>query len=166
MKKHQMHNDPQRLETVRFLLDNADLVYASTKRLKRRFEAAGATTPISAGKIYCSGRVLTPAVERPVRKVGCMGVDKAADFEAILPAIVTYLRRYTNVAFELFGSIPKPAALNEFRDRITVLPSVRNYDDFLSAFAKREWDIGICPFLRRSTWSKHKVGGLHLPAPP
>jgi glycosyltransferase involved in cell wall biosynthesis len=146
-KKHRAHNDPLRLATIRYLLDISDLVYCSTKRLRRRFEAGGAKAPLVAGKIYCAGRVLSPAVERPVRRIGCMGVDKAPDLEAIIPAVVSYLRRHKDVTFELFGSIPKPAALEEFGERVTLVPGVRNYEDFLAAFAKREWDIGICPLL-------------------
>jgi hypothetical protein len=141
------HNDPQRLATVRHLLDNSDLVYCSTERLKERFEASRAKSPLISGKIYCSGHVLSPAVERPVRTVGCMGVDKGPDLEALLPAVVAYLRRNKDVQFELFGSILKPPALEEFGDRISVAPSVQNYDDFLNTFAKMQWDIGICPLL-------------------
>ncbi len=63
----------------------------------------------------------------------------------VLPELVRYLRRNTEVTFELFGSIPKPAELDEFGDRIVMVEPVRNYEDFLKAFAARKWDIGLCP---------------------
>ena len=145
-KKFQAHNAPARLEAVRHLLDHADLVYASTERLKQRLEELEAKAPVVAGGIYCPGKVLRPAAIRPVRKFGYMAsADHAHNLERILPAIVNVLRRNKEVGFELFGSISKPAELEEFGDRITTAPPVANYESFLEEFAKREWDIGICP---------------------
>lgn len=144
--KHAEHNKPERLETVGTLLREADLVYCSTQLLLKRFEKLGFDPAnMSAGAIYCSAEVIAPAVERPVRKVGYMGFDHAHDFEMILPELVHFLRQRPEIQFELFGSIPKPAELDEFGDRVVVVPPVRPYSAFLEAFAAREWDIGICP---------------------
>jgi hypothetical protein len=147
LEKQQFHNEPARLATVRYLLDESDLVYASTPRLKDRFEILGAKAPIVAGRIYCSAGVLSPAVERPVRRIGYMGFDKASEFEMVLPALVAYLRRHPEVECQLFGFFPRPPQFDEFGERIRFLPPIRNYEDFLSEFAKLEWDIGICPLL-------------------
>jgi hypothetical protein len=38
-----------------------------------------------------------------------------------------------------------PADLEEFNDRVSVSPPVKNYENFLEEFAKHNWDIGICP---------------------
>lgn len=144
--KHAEHNKPERLQTVGTLLRTADLVYCSTPPLLERFAALGFDTAnMSSGAIYCSAQILAPATERPVRKVGYMGFDHAHDFELVLPELVRFLRERPEIVFELFGSIPKPAALDEFGDRVTVVPPVRPYTAFLAAFAEREWDIGICP---------------------
>lgn len=144
--KYAEHNKPERTGTISTLLRSADCVYCSTEKLRERFSDLGFDTGhMSAGKIYCSSAILAPAVERPVRKIGYMGFDHAHDFELILPELVAFLRERTDIQFELFGSIPKPAALEEFGERITVVPPVRPYSAFLAAFAEREWDIGVCP---------------------
>jgi hypothetical protein len=147
-KKYQFHNQPARLATVRHLLDASDLVYCSTERLRERLLSLGCSTPLVAGGIYASGEVIAEAVERPVRTVGYMAsADHAHNFEMILPAVVAYLRRHPEVTFELFGSIPRPAALDEFGDRVQTAPSIKNYERFLSEFAARQWDIGLCPLV-------------------
>ncbi|BBC71348.1 conserved hypothetical protein [Altererythrobacter sp. B11] len=147
--KHAEHNRPERLAAVTSLLRSADLVYCSTEPLRERFGALGFNTEnMAAGTIYCSAEILAPAVERPVRKVGYMGFDHAHDFELVLPELVQFLRERPDIQFELFGSIPKPSVLEEFGDRVTVVPPVRPYSAFLDAFVTREWDIGICPLAR------------------
>jgi glycosyltransferase involved in cell wall biosynthesis len=148
IKKHEFHNRPPRLETVRHLLENVNVVYCSTEPLKQRFMSYGFTSNFKVGGIYCSGKVLVPAVKRPVKKIGYMGFDHAHDLEMVLPALVQVLRRNPNVEFELFGSIPKPAVLEEFGSRVNVIPPVPNYEEFLERFASLGWDIGICPLVK------------------
>jgi glycosyltransferase involved in cell wall biosynthesis len=144
-RKHHSHNRPERLACVRHLLDNADLVYASTLNLARRLKSHGIATPIFAQEIYCAGSIIKPAINRSVQKIGYMGFDHAHNFEVVVPSIVQFLKRNPTVQFELFGSIPKPAALQLFGNRVSVIPPVRNYDQFLNTFAELNWDIGICP---------------------
>lgn len=144
-KKFKAHNHPDRLSTVRYLLGTSDLVYASTEKLKNRFLEQNVENQIYAGKINCSGEVLVPASLKNVKKIGYMGFDHAHDLDSILPALIEYLERFENVEFELFGSIPKPKELDRFAERIKVIPPVRDYSTFMQEFAKREWDIGICP---------------------
>ncbi len=147
-KKYQFHNQPARLATVRHLLDTSDLVYCSTERLRERLASLGCGAPLVAGGIYASGEVIAEAVERPVRTVGYMAsADHAHNLDMILPALVAYLRRHPEVLFELFGSIPRPAALDEFGDRVQTAPPIKNYERFLSEFAARRWDIGLCPLV-------------------
>lgn len=144
--KHAEHNKPERLHTVSTLLRSADLVYCSTQPLLERFGSLGFDTKkMESGAIYCSADILVPATERPVRKIGYMGFDHAHDFELVLPELVRFLRERQEIQFELFGSIPKPAILDEFGDRVTVVAPVRPYSAFMDAFAARQWDIGICP---------------------
>lgn len=147
-KKYEYHNHPLRIEAVRYLLENVNLVYCSTEALKQRFESYGFKSNFKVGKIYCSGSVLAPAATRPVRKIGYMGFDHAHDLETVLPAIIQFLRRNQGVEFELFGSIPKPTSLDEFGTRIKVIPPVPVYEEFLNKFSTLDWDIGICPLAR------------------
>ncbi len=146
--KHAFHNHPARLKTVRHLLEASDLVYCSTASLKARLESLGATAPLTAGGVYASGKVFVEASAKPVTKIGYMGFDHAHDLETVLPALVRFLRKHPHIKFELFGSIPKPAVLDEFGNRIAVVQPVRNYEEFLIHFSKLNWDIGICPLAR------------------
>jgi glycosyltransferase involved in cell wall biosynthesis len=145
-KKAAIHNAAPKLQAVRQLLDETDLVYCSTERLKRKFESVGALAPLRAGDIYCPGRVISPATMRPVRKVGYMAsADHSHNLTALLPAIVEFLRRNPDVDFEFFGSIPRPQELEEFGSRVRTVPPIKEYTRFLEEFARQEWDIGICP---------------------
>lgn len=154
--KFRVHNAPDRLATVRYLLEHADLVYCSTQALVERFRELGFSSPMVAGDVYCTGTVLAPAELRPVTKIGYMGFDHAHDLATILPALVHVLRTHPHVAFELFGSIPKPVELDEFAERVSVIPPVRVYADFMRKFASLGWDIGLCP-LARSDFNRVKA---------
>lgn len=144
-RKYQSHNRPSRLEAVRNLLSGSDLIYCSTEALRRRFRNEGFRAPMTAGRIYCSGRVMNEPRRGPVLKMGYMGFDHAHDFSLIVPALSEVLRRHPHVLFELFGPMEVPESLREFGDRISTVPPVLNYSEFLSSLAAREWDIGICP---------------------
>jgi len=144
-KKYEYHNHPLRLAMVEHLLNNVSLIYSSTEALKQRFQSYGYNNEIQVGQIYCSGEVLIPAINRPVKKIGYMGFDHAHDFELVLPAIIQLLRRYPQIEFELFGSIPKPASLDEFGSRVKLIPPVPEYGAFMAKFSTLNWDIGLCP---------------------
>lgn len=147
--KHFEHNKPERKEAISTLIRSSDLVYCSTPLLVDRFRNLGFDAHnMRSGKINCSANILVQASEGPVRKVGYMGFDHAHDFELLLPELVRFLRERIHVQFELFGSIPKPAELDEFGDRVTVIAPVRPYSAFRDAFAARRWDIGICPLAK------------------
>lgn len=144
--KHAFHNRPERLAAVRYLLERVDLVYCSTRVLLERMQGHGLDARRGlAARIHCPGEVLrAPPQEGPLT-IGYMGIDHAHDFEVALPALVRVLERNPQVRFALFGSIPKPAVLEAFGDRVTVVPLVKSYDEFLHRFASLGWAIGICP---------------------
>lgn len=143
--KYRYHNAPARLESVRYLMDHADLVYCATAELRRRFRELGFRQPMAAGPLYCSAEVLKRPVERPVRVIGYMGFDHAHDFRVALPGLVAVLRRHPGIRFELFGRIPVPAELDAFGARVRTIPPVEKYGDFMTSFAALDWDIGIAP---------------------
>lgn len=145
-RKHALHNQPERLAAVTRLLNAADLVYASTERLRAQLLDYFPDLPIVAGAIYCSGAVIATPPLRPARKIGYMAsADHAHNLTMILPAIVALLERQPHVGFELFGSIPIPPEFERFGTRITIAPPIENYGRFLEEFAARKWDVGICP---------------------
>ena len=147
-RKFQHHNAPERIAAVRYLLDHADLVYASTEKLRRRLLDYFPNLRILAGKIYCSGSIFRRPTRRGGRKVGYMAsADHAHNLDMILPAIERLLDRHPQVEFELFGSIPVPLTLERFGDRVRTAPPVADYSKFLDEFALRKWDVGICPLV-------------------
>lgn len=143
--KFDFHNHPLRLQAVRYLLDNVDLVYCSNSRLEQRLREIGIAGNLHAGQVFCAGELMSPAELRPARTIGYMGIDHAHDFEVALPGLVKVLHRFPELRFELFGKISKPTELDMFGERIEVLPAVSDYGEFLKALAARRWDIGICP---------------------
>lgn len=147
LAKFNFHNAPKRLETVRHLLSETDLVYCSTQTLRDAMAGYGFSKSSISGAINASAPVLSPARWRNVQKIGYMGFDHGADLQMISWALVKYLQEFPSVTFEMFGSIPLPSDFDQFSDRIVTIPPVRGYQDFLKAFAEREWDIGICPLL-------------------
>ena len=145
-RKHALHNSPERIATVRALLKSADLVYASTARLRSKLLEYFPDISVVAGDIYCSSMVLRRASASRARKVGYMAsADHAHNLQMILPAIVAMLDRNPEVQFELFGSIPVPDELKRFGSRVATAPPIANYGRFLEEFAEYGWDIGICP---------------------
>ena len=145
-RKFAIHNAPDRRASVAELLNSADLIYASTGRLRERLLGYFPNLPIRAGDIYCSGAVLRRASTCPACTVGYMAsADHAHNLEMILPAIEKLLDSNPQVRFELFGSIPVPECLARFGDRISTAPPVKNYGNFLNEFADSGWDVGICP---------------------
>lgn len=147
-RKFEHHNAPERLAAVRYLLTAADLVYASTEKLRHRLLEYFPDLRVLAGKIYCSGSILRRPARRGARKVGYMAsADHAHNLDMILPAIERLLDRNPHVEFELFGSIPVPLMLERFGDRVVTAPPVADYSKFLDEFAAREWDVGICPLV-------------------
>jgi glycosyltransferase involved in cell wall biosynthesis len=155
-EKFAYHNQSNRLEAVRYLLAECDLVYFSTEMLRAHMQRYCTNSQPYAGDIYCSGEVRTQAEIREAGKVGYMGFDHAYDFEIALPAIIRMLETYPSIKFELFGSIPLPAALKRFGARVKVIPPVRGYDEFMRRLASLKWDIGICP-LEKSEFNSVKA---------
>jgi glycosyltransferase involved in cell wall biosynthesis len=147
-KKYEYHNHPLRLGTVASLLRKVDLVYCSNDRLRTYLETQGVIGHLYAADIFCAGQVINRAEFRPVEVIGYMGFDHAHDFEIVLPALVKVMSEYAYLRFELFGKIPKPPILDQFGDRVSVLPVVPDYESFLTQLAARRWDIGICPLAK------------------
>lgn len=146
--KFRYHNRKERLHTVRYLLDNADLIYSSTKNIQKRLEQLNIKTPKFTGDIYCSGAIINQYEEKPTQLIGYMAsADHAHNLKLILPALCCILDKYEQVRFELFGSIQLPEELIRFGSRISVAPPIADYNNFLREFAARNWDVGLCPLV-------------------
>lgn len=143
--KHVEHNRPERTGTIRSLLETADLIYASTDRLKERLADVGYQDRVSAGAIYCSGQIVRAAEPSEVSVIGFMGNDKAPELDDLVPVLADILKDNPHVRFELFGSMAMPAELQQFGDRVRAIPKVNDYDSFVEAFSKLQWQIGLAP---------------------
>jgi hypothetical protein len=139
-------NDAHRQQAVATLLKSADLVYASTERLKTALLEQMPGLSIVAGGLQCTGTVLRRPRRRDVRTVGCLaGADHTDDLDLVVPAIEALLERNLDVRFEIFGAMTVPKSLARFGPRIVTNDPIQDYDEFLEAFSRREWDIGLCP---------------------
>ena len=155
-KKFLEHNRSERTQTVRLLLEEADLVYCSTPRLRERFIELGISRELEAGAIYCSGEVVAPAELRDVRTIGFMGNDKTPELEALVPVIAGALTKHPALRFELFGSMAMPEELAIFGDRVQATPPIGDYDAFVARFRSLRWDIGLCP-LHKTPFNRVKA---------
>ncbi|MCW2338507.1 glycosyltransferase involved in cell wall biosynthesis [Sphingobium sp. B2D3A] len=148
--KHIEHNRIERTSTVRYLLQNADLVYCSTRRLQDKLYAEGFVERLGFGEIYCSGEIVVPAERLPVRTIGFMGNDKTPELTDLVPAIAELLDRNPQVRFELFGSMAMPEELLRFGDRVMAIGRIGNYEEFVAKFRNLRWEIGLAPLHRTS----------------
>jgi glycosyltransferase involved in cell wall biosynthesis len=143
--KHIEHNRVERTSAVRYLLENADLVYCSTRRLCEQLQAQGFVERLDVGAIYCSGEVVVSAERVPVQTIGFMGNDKTPELADLVPVIATILERNPRIRFELFGSMVMPDELLRFGERVTAIPRVSDYNEFVAKFRKLKWEIGLAP---------------------
>ncbi len=154
--KHVEHNRVERTSTVRYLLENADLVYCSTPRLRDQFQAQGFARPLDVGAIYCSGEIVVPAEPGPARTIGFMGNDKTPELTDLVPVIAATLERNPQLRFELFGSMAMPDELLRFGERVRAIPRVSDYDEFVARFRELKWQIGLAP-LRQTPFNVVKA---------
>lgn len=147
--KARRHNEPRRLQTVRYLLDNTTLAYCSNETLRGRLFGDPSSERIVSGEINCASDILAPPTTDEPPVIGYMGLGSHdLDFTFALAGLVRILEARPDVRFEIFGSIKVPDALERFRDRITLIPPIRDYARFLEKLASLRWTIGICPLAR------------------
>ena len=144
--KYRRYNDPARLMAIRTVLENSDLIYASTPALAERLRQHGVGVPIVAGKIYCSSEPSADVSYREPPVVGYMGSGgHAHDLAIALPGIVRLLDARPEVRFELFGTIPMPERLRSYGTRVAHHPFNSDYPSFLRELARLGWSIGLAP---------------------
>ncbi|WP_156340173.1 glycosyltransferase [Sphingomonas sp. Leaf17] len=144
--KYAYHMAPERILSIRTILGAAKVIYCSTPALKERMIEHGVTERLVHGRIYCAATVRRkPSRSKEVR-IGYMGGrDHAADLALAVPALRDVLERHAHVRFELFGAFELPKGLEGLEDRISLIPPIPVYEDFIRAFAQMHWDIGLCP---------------------
>jgi hypothetical protein len=70
--KYNSYNDPNRKAKIQFLLNEADLVYCSTKKLEERIKQyiPERSQLVTSGPIFCSGEIKRTASKNPTLKIG------------------------------------------------------------------------------------------------
>lgn len=137
---------PERFDVVTKLLKSADLVYASTAKLKERLSERMPELSIVSAGISCASTVLRRPAAKEICTVGYIaGPRHSEELDLIMPAIEELLDRNPQVRFEIFGDVAVPEPLTRFGARIVPISPVCDYEEFLTELSRREWDIGICP---------------------
>ncbi|MBX4994138.1 hypothetical protein ABID08_006146 [Rhizobium binae] len=148
--KFDRYHDPRRQQSMRTLCEGSNLLYLSTKELKRRFERYGFKSEAIEGEIYC------PASNDVKRELsdkclfGYMGTaGHAEDLAQMIPAIEQVLDRLPEARFETFGSIKMPTEIaRKYGDRIRSIPPTADYNSFLARMRALDWKVGLAPLVR------------------
>jgi glycosyltransferase involved in cell wall biosynthesis len=146
--KSAVYNDPARRLRMRRLIEDADLVYCSTPALARRMTRLKLRREPFAGTLYCSvTSPMAPYRPRFPMTIGYMGTaGHAHDLEAIVPALSLILSSYSDVAFELLGTVAMPPLLAKlFPRRVRHRPGVPDYDAFLVHLRDLGWAVALAP---------------------
>ncbi|MGB3298453.1 MAG: glycosyltransferase, partial [Phormidesmis sp.] len=133
----------------RTLLEQCDLIYASTAVLSDRYSRLFPQKKIFSG-IYAPylDFLLSqkPASAKQPFTIGYMGSKgHQADLETIVPAISLLLERHPTVRFETFGTIAMPKALMGLGNRTQSHQTDTDYAGFLNKLAQLGWGIGLAP---------------------
>ena len=137
------------VETRRYILQNCDLIYASTQVLaelmQRRFPSQHVVYGIYAPYM---GDMLTPSVTSSDhgQVIGYMGSKgHQRDLELVVPTLERLLREREELRFEVFGTIKVPDALKHFGSRVGNYSVQKSYAEFLASLASLGWSIGLAP---------------------
>ncbi|MDF0643266.1 MAG: hypothetical protein P0111_04500 [Nitrospira sp.] len=141
--------NPQTVECRRRLIQESDLVYASTaylaalvrERFPTQYVIHGIYAPYLGDELPAKS---TPPATHPV--IGYMGSKgHQADLDLAVPAIARLLDERPHLAFEVFGTIQIPSRLLRFEGRVRRIEVRTSYVDFLRALTDLGWDIGLAP---------------------
>jgi glycosyltransferase involved in cell wall biosynthesis len=141
----------QVIEQRRYLLDNCDLIYASTPYLAGHLQTLypgqkvffGMYAPYMAAQM---GEV--PKAGRSHQVFGYMGSKgHQEDLELVAPSIARLLDERVDLHFEVFGTIQMPGELLRFGDRVNSHKVNQAYSGFLTTLAGLNWDVGLAPLV-------------------
>jgi len=144
-KKYAYHNDPQRKHALAYLLNHCELIYSATSALSAQLQAYAVNAPIYTAKLFCPAEIHNVHQSVNDKVFGYMGFGHECDIAVALPGIVAALEQDKELRFELFGTIPKPAELDVFGERVRIFEPDWEYSQFLAKLADRAWSVGLCP---------------------
>lgn len=134
----------------KYLLQNCDLIYASTeylaKLLGERFPGQKIFFGIYASFIEDLAEKRKPKSESDPITIGYMGSKgHQQDLGLVEDALVQLMDENPTLRFEVFGTIKMPAKLERFTDRIAAHKVNKDYYGFLEHLVGLGWDIGLAP---------------------
>jgi hypothetical protein len=139
---------------LRDLLRGCDGVISANDRLARELGSEEPSARIHALATSCPG-VVNPLCDQNETTtnadplvMGYMGFDHDADLEMICPVLAETLASHGDVRLELIGPLRLPELLQPFQQRISCIPTLRNYSLFLDLLASRRWHVGLAPLLQ------------------
>jgi glycosyltransferase involved in cell wall biosynthesis len=143
------HGASDVIETRRYLLENCDLIYASTEYLAQHLQSLYPQQKIFSGMYapYMAEHICN--AEKPDRDhqtIGYMGSrGHQEDLQQVVPSLIRLLDDNPTVRFEVFGSIKMPTELIRFGKRVKAHEVSTDYIGFLKRLARLNWDIGLAP---------------------
>ena len=160
----QRQGDPVVLKARKILLEQTDLVYASTAALGDRL--ANQFPEQTVFSAQCTPYLDFLIESEPNRKkaltFGYMGSKgHQEDLNAIAPDIARILTDYRQVNFETFGTIEMPEALKAFSKQTKAYGTEADYAKFLNQLQQLNWAIGLAP-LQDTAFNQCKTPGKYI----
>ena len=156
----------------RILLEETDLIYASTVFLGDRLAAQFPQQQVFSSKVtpYLDFLLAqdTKAPEQKPFTIGYMGSKgHQIDLAMIVGVLKQLMQENPNMRFETFGTIAMPEELKVFGDRTCAYPTKPDYASFLNQLQQLNWNVGLAPpapsKTPTSTAAKRQLNTLSTP---
>ena len=155
--------NPEVLKARKILLEQTDLVYASTPFLGDRISTKFPDQTVFSAQCtpYLDFLIAAEPQSKQPLTFGYMGSKgHQEDLNAIAPQIASVLTQYPDVRFETFGTIELPPDLKSFAKQTQARGTEPDYEKFLNQLQRLGWAIGLAPlqdteFNRCKTASKY-----------
>ena len=136
------------IESRTYLLNNCDLIYASTEYLAKLLQSRFPEQSVYFG-IYASfieGIEPTRLKQSNTLTIGYMGSKgHQNDLALVEDCLVNLMQEFPNLRFEVFGTIKMPEKLEQFGARVKSHRVNKNYFEFIEYLASLNWDVGLAP---------------------
>ncbi|AFY35625.1 glycosyltransferase [Calothrix sp. PCC 7507] len=148
------HGNKEVIQEREYLLNNVDLIYASTpylattlaKRFPQQKFYYGIYAPYLEFLIPKNNDIDKKQQNTGYLTLGYMGSKgHQEDLRMITPDLVKILANFPHIRFETFGTIAMPEELKQFSERIKSHKVNVNYENFLQNLYTLKWDIGLAP---------------------
>ncbi len=138
------------IETRRYLMQHADMIYASTgylsASLQKRFPKQKIVHGIYAPYMGDVIGEVTSDDRFQYQIIGYMGSKgHQKDLELVVPALERLLDERSDLRFEVFGTIRMPVQLERFGPRVKSRSVQKSYLEFLKTLSSLGWTVGVAP---------------------